>query len=248
MRQFSVRDKAILAGLYLSKFNSDGLQRLGLDSFAEAFNVIGSALAARPASLKNYRDEFDPLFPNKRKGWHKRPIRSYCKAIYNKFGGLPLDSFTDLLKRAVYKEHELDLLQEEAESKQERERSFAKRLITGQAAEQYFRSKYKEIDLFKNCELEDTTNFGCGFDFKLLFPNSFYGIEVKGLADTSGSIALTSKEHSVASILRDRFFLFVVKNFREVPSHELYQDPLHGKLVFSRVEQKITQVSWTSKL
>src|SRR5579863_10429924 len=98
MRQFSVRDKAILAGLYLSKFNSKGLQRLGFDSSTEAFNVIGSALGVRPASVKNYRDEFDPLFPNKRKGWHKRPIREYCKAVFNAFGTLNFETFTSLLK------------------------------------------------------------------------------------------------------------------------------------------------------
>jgi hypothetical protein len=48
--------------------------------------------------------------------------------------------------------------------------------------------------------------------------------------------------------LRSRFFLFVVKNFKENPIHEIYQDPLSGKLVFSRVEQKTIQVSWTTKL
>ena len=96
--------------------------------------------------------------------------------------------------------------------------------------------------------MEDTTKLGCGFDFRLISPGIFYGIEVKGLSESSGSIALTSKEHSVASILEKRFFLFVVKNFKENPFHELYQDPLNGKLVFSRVEQKTVQISWTTKL
>ncbi len=58
----------MLAGLYLSKFDALGLKRLGFKSFAEAFNVIGYAVGAPPASIKNYRDEFDPLFPNRRKG------------------------------------------------------------------------------------------------------------------------------------------------------------------------------------
>src|SRR5579863_2579598 len=248
MRQFSVRDKAILAGLYLSKFNSDGLQRLGFDSFAEAFNVIGSALAARPASIKNYRDEFDPLFPNKRKGWRKRPIRGYCKAIYDSFAGLALESFTDLLKRIIYKEADLDVLMEAVQRGRGEDSTFAKRLVTGQAAEQYFKSRYKEIGLFESFEIEDTTKLGYGFDFKVYSGDLFYAIEVKGLSDSSGSIVLTDKEHSVASILRSRFFLFVVKNFRENPFHELYQNPLSGKLVFKRLEQKAIQISWTTRL
>jgi len=160
MKQLSLREKAILAGLYLSKFDSEGLRRLGFDNFIEAFNVIGSALGVRPASVKNYRDEFDPLFPNKRKGWHKRPIRDYCKAIYSAFGSLNLENFTKLLKQIIYNDHDLDVLMEEVDRKEGEDRSFAKRLITGQAAEQYFRAKYKEISLFQNFEFEDTTRLG----------------------------------------------------------------------------------------
>jgi len=248
MRKLSLREKSILTGLYLSKFDSEGLRRLGFDSFAQAFNVIGSALGVRPASIKNYRDEFDPLFPNTRKGWHKRPIRVYCKAIYDAFGSLNLEKSTNLLKHIIYKEHDLDVLMEEIEKKEGEDRSFAKRLITGQAAEQYFKSRYKEVGMFKDLELEDTTRLGCGFDFRLFSPSIFYGIEVKGLSESSGTIALTGKEHSVASVLKKRFFLFVVKNFREKPFHELYQDPLHGKLVFGRVEQKTVQITWTTNV
>jgi len=248
MKQMSLREKSILAGLYLSKFDSEGLRCLGFDSFIEAFNVIGSALAVRPASVKNYRDEFDPLFPNNRKGWHKRPIRGYCKAVYSAFGSLSLEDFTNLLKRIIYKEHDLDVLMEQVEKKQGEDRSFAKRLITGQAAEEYFKVKYKGISVFEGFEFEDTTKLGCGFDFRLFSPSIFYGIEVKGLSESSGSIPLTSKEYSVASILKDRFFLFVVKNFKEDPFHELYQDPLNGKLVFSRVEQRAIQISWTTRV
>ena len=242
------RDKSILVGLYLSKFDLEGLRGLGFDSFTEAFNVIASALGVRPASLKNYRDEFDPLFPNKRKGWHKRRIRAYCKAVYSTFGSLNIEEFTALLKRVVYKDRDLEVLVEAVDRKVGEDLSFAKRLMTGQAAEQYFRSVYKQISLFTDLDLEDTTRIGCGFDFKLFSPDVFYGVEVKGLSEQNGSIALTSKEHAVASIMTTRFFLFVVKNFKENPFHELYQDPLNGTLMFNKVEQKTIQVSWTARI
>ena len=67
-QQLAKREKLILVGLYLSKYDSLGLKKLGFESFAEAFNVIGYALGSKPASIKNYRDEFDPLFPNREKG------------------------------------------------------------------------------------------------------------------------------------------------------------------------------------
>jgi len=116
MKTLSAREKPILAGLYLSKFESAGLSCLGFDTSVEAFNVIGSALGVRPASIKNYRDEFDPIFPNKRKGWHKRPTRDYCKAVYDAFGSLNLEEFTNLLKRVIYREHDLGVLMEEVET------------------------------------------------------------------------------------------------------------------------------------
>jgi hypothetical protein len=38
------REKLILTGLYLSKYDSAGVRRLGFESFVEAFNVIGYSL------------------------------------------------------------------------------------------------------------------------------------------------------------------------------------------------------------
>jgi hypothetical protein len=249
MKKLSPREKPILAGLYLSKFDAMGLHQLGFKSFTEAFNVIGFALGVQPASVKNYRDEFDPLFPNDRKGWHKRSMRVYCKAIYDNFAGLGIGEFSTLLKQLIYKRHDLDILMEEVEKDEDdKKSSFAQRLITGQAAEQYFISKYKEINLFNEFEMEDTTKLGCGFDFRLTSQDVFYGVEVKGMNESKGSITLTNKEYSVASIMGDRYFLFVVKNFKENPFHELYPNPLGGGLPFNRIEQKVIQISWSSKL
>src|SRR5437870_5732611 len=129
------RQKLILTGLYLSKYDKAGLKKLGFENFVEAFNVIGYALGQRPASIKNYRDEFDPLFPNKRKGWHKRPTREYCLKIFNDYKPLDLETFAGLI-RSFAGYH--DNMWSEIEPKPERQESFfAKRLITGLAAENY---------------------------------------------------------------------------------------------------------------
>ena len=218
MKKLSLREKSILAGLYLSKFDFEGLSYLGFDNFTEAFNVIGLALGVQPASVKNYRDEFDPLFPNERKGWHKRSVRKYCKDIYDTFQTLNLSEFSVLLKDIIYKDHDFDVLMEEiAKSEGDKESSFAKRLITGQAAEQYFRDSFSNVDLFKGYEIQDTTKAGCGFDFKLVPEEKerYFGVEVKGLNESKGGIALTNKEHAVANFLKDRYFIFVVKNFNK---------------------------------
>jgi hypothetical protein len=249
MKKLTLREKSILAGLYLSKFDTEGLKFLGFDNFTEAFNVIGLAVGVKPASVKNYRDEFDPLFPNERQGWHKREIRPYCKDIYGAFKELDINNFSNLLKEIIYENHELDVLMEQIIKKEDKESSFAKRLITGQAAEHYFKENYIKIDAFKNYQIEDTTKHGCGFDFKLYASNSeFLGVEVKGLNNSNGNLTLTSKEYSVAQMLGGRYFLFVVKNFKEVPVHDYFQNPLNSKLKFNRIETTIKQISYNTAI
>lgn len=246
MEMLGIREKLILIGMYLSKFDVDGLHLLGFTSFTEAFNVVGLALNSPPASIKNYRDEFDPVFPNSRQGWHRRPMREHCKATLDKFGNLGVGELTELVKAIVYKDADLGIIFEQVvDSADSQVSTFAKRLITGQAAEQYFKSNYESISEFQGFELEDTTQLGCGFDFKLSSSHTYCGVEVKGLNELNGTVTLTQKEHAVAAYLKERYFLFIVKNFKDKPFHNVYQNPLDGNsLAFTRQEMAVTQVSW----
>ncbi|MCX5787527.1 MAG: DUF3883 domain-containing protein [Elusimicrobia bacterium] len=219
------------------------MKKLGFESFAEAFNAVGYALGAKPASIKNYRDEFDPLFPNRRKGWHGRPTRDYCRKMFEEYKGLDLETFSMLIKSFVsYNENAWS----EISGKEDRKSFFAERLITGLAAEQYFEAVRQDIPQFKGYALENTTRLGCGYDFRLETDarKDFLAVEVKGLKERTGSVSLTPKEYETASSLADRFFLFVVKNFRESPFHEIYQAPLSGALRFRKRERITVQTSW----
>jgi hypothetical protein len=245
-RRIATREKLILSGLYLSKYDSVGLRNLGFESFKEAYNVIGYAMGSQPASIKNYRDEFDPLFPNRRKGWHKRPTRNYCFKVFERYKSLDLDSFTGLVKSFVgYDENAWSEIQEKEEPP-DGESYFAKRLITGLAAEQYFMSVQPNLPEFGDYVIENTTRLGCGYDFRLRTEGheDFLAVEVKGLRERMGSLSMTPKEHAMARTLGNRFFLFVVKNFRESPFHEIYQDPLSGGLQFRKSEKVTLHVSW----
>lgn len=246
------REKLILAGLFLSKYDSVGLKRLGFESFTEAFNAIGYALGSRPASIKNYRDEFDPLFPNRRKGWHKRATRGYCLKVFQEYKGIDLDSFAGLVKAfGGYDENTWSQFEPKARRGRPSESNFAQRLITGLAAERYFESIQPELPQFGGYVVQNTTQLGCGYDFRLENEpgdKDFLAVEVKGLSEQTGTVALTPKEHEMASALRNRFFLFVVKNFRETPSHEVFQNPLSSQLQFKRVERITVQLSWVTKL
>jgi hypothetical protein len=244
--RIATREKLILTGLYLSKYDSLGLKRLGFNSFLEAFNVIGYALGSKPASIKNYRDEFDPLFPNRRKGWHKRETRSYCMKIFEEYKGLDIESFTGLVKSLVgYDENAWSELQPVAKTRGGPSQ-FAQRLITGLAAEQYFESVHPSLPEFEGYAVHNTTRLGCGYDFRMDAGSSrdFLAVEVKGLKDLTGTLSLTPKEYEIAKSLGDRFYLFVVKNFRESPFHEIFRNPLLGRLNFRKKERVTVQISW----
>ena len=206
-QKIAAREKLILVGLYLSKYDSLGLKRLGFESFVEAFNVLGYAMGSKPASIKNYRDEFDPLFPNRRKGWHKRETRAYCLRVFEEYRNLDLQSFTGLIESFVgYDENAWS--QFRGKKKPERESHFAQRLITGLAAERYFESVRPSLSEFSGYTVQNTTSLGCGYDFRLAAePNQdFLAVEVKGLNGVRGTLSLTPKEHEIATALKDRFF------------------------------------------
>ncbi|HZL78262.1 MAG TPA: DUF3883 domain-containing protein, partial [Candidatus Limnocylindrales bacterium] len=163
-----------------------------------------------------------------------------------------LEPLADFLRLAIYENHDSDLLRESVakESGDESENTFAKRLITGLAAEHYFETMQPKLPEFKEYTLENTTRLGCGYDFRLArkLDDKFLAVEVKGLQDRTGSLALTPKEYDVASSLSDRFFLFVVKNFRELPAHDIYRNPLSSSLKFTRKERVVVQVSWSTTI
>lgn len=243
-------DKPILAGLFLSKFDTRGLQEIGFDTFKEAFNVLGYAVGAPPSSIKNYRDEFDPLFSTRRKGWHKRPRRENCLRVLRRFKDLDIEFFASIIKSfGSPSEDSWSDFQTEDGDLVDRSQ-FASRLITGAAAENYFQKTCQRLEEFKGYHLENTTQLGCGYDFRLHAPDSadFLAVEVKGMKGRSGAVSLTPKEYEMAMHLRERFFLFVVKNFEELPFHVIFRNPLSSFLQFMRTERTIVQISWSAKL
>ena len=247
--------KLMLAGLYLSKFDrgKQGLKALGFKTLQEAYNSFALAVGGRPASVKNYMQEFDPYFPNSRQGWHKRGIRQTRQAIMDEFGGLDLEEFSELVRTQFAGSLDVDPLVgravvaaglKEAESS-----SFARRIMTGQAAENYFEANYREVHQFKDCSLQRTTSFGCGFDFKLTPPRAdFLAVEVKGISTPSGQIQMTEKEFKMAEYLTSRFFLYIVTDFAHTPTPRLIQDPLDAGIVFEERSVKSKQRVWIAQI
>jgi hypothetical protein len=248
--QIAPRKKLILAGLYLSKYDSLGLAQLGFHSFVEAFNVLGYALGGRPASIKNYRDEFDPIVSKRRKGWYKRPTRQYCLDVFEEYNNLDFETFTGLIRSFAGFDarywNQMDVRQDRKIG----ESQFARRLATGLAAERYFQTIHSTLPEFQSREIEDTTRLGCGYDF-LITPAQRGGplaVEVKGLTERTGGLFITPKEYEAAGAFGKRYYLFVVKDFARVPFHEFFQDPLSSRLTFKKTERTLVQVSWSTNV
>lgn len=243
----SNRDKAVMVGLFLSKYDRKALDILGFSSFIEAFNILGYSLQVSPNSVKNYRDEFDPYYPNNRKGWHHREILHYCKSIMETADNLSFETFYHIVN-AFFFDVPVDFNDIKNDDTNTNKRLFsANRMLTGKAAEEYFVLNYKTIPHFQNYRLTDTTNIGCGFDYKLSLNDSNFYVEVKGINESEGGILMTEKEHMMAEILTERYCLFVVSNFRKVPVHQMFFDPLHDpNLSFQRQQRQIIQTEYSA--
>lgn len=248
------RDKQIICGLFLSKFDQEGLKHLGFNSFLEAFNALGCSLGARPASIKNYRDEFDPFFPNTRQGWHKRPLRIHCRRVMELFGHVTMQELGDVLSAFSLASERAETLPELSHllnaADSGPQSPFAKRLITGRAAEKYFSANFETVPQFAGGELIDTSLWGCGFDFKLSFQGDrpYDAVEVKGLREKSGQIQMTDLEYRVSDLLKDRYFLVVVRNFEESPYISVIQNPLGTSLQFTRQSRHEIRLTWSTTI
>ena len=248
MRSLSTRDKSIVIGLYLSKFDSTGLLELGFDCFTEAFNAIGLAIGAKPASIKNYRDEFDPYHENPRKGWHKRNIRGYCKNIFDEFSVYNFSDFTRVISSLLIDNYEIQsaIIKKEKNSVND---TIAKRIITGKSAEEFFKSNYHFSTEFSNYKLHDTTSLACGFDFRLTLEDMpDYYIEVKGMSGESGSVLLTENEYQAAKYAAERYCLYLVRNFKEKPYPLLFFDPINIGLPIKQTQRTVVQINYSMSI
>ncbi len=75
----------LLVSYFLSRCDAKAVSALGYSNFTEAFRQLGDLLNENPNNIKNMRDEFDPYFPNSRRGWYQRPLRASRQEIFDEF-------------------------------------------------------------------------------------------------------------------------------------------------------------------
>ena len=246
---------AMVVAFYLSKFGEEGLEQLGYRSYRQAFDEVGRRLNVKPNSVKNWRDEFDPYYDNKRKGWYRRGIRPTRQKVMATFDNLSekalraivLDIITPEARPKI--ETELHSILKEIKGVDNRKKTggeakYVSRGPTGRMAEEFFVSQFRAGLTPFDGTLKDRRDEGVGFDFEVAVHKNRALVEIKGLAKESGGITFTDKEWKVASETQNDYFLGLVTQARVSPKIGFVQNPVSIFIPMYHAYSTVA-VSWT---
>lgn len=235
---------------YLSRFDKEAYNNLGLGNQSETHNKIGELLSVKPHTVKNWRDEFDPLFGH-RAGWHQRPMNPsrirVAQALENldeiQVRGIAEDILSGKILEEPEEEQQLLSIATEVTNKKATHK-FIPRGPTGKAAEEYFQMYYDEYKKPVAGTLIDCRDLGVGYDFRIETIQEKYFVEVKGISKENGGVLFTNKEWSTAKIKGDNFFLCIVSNLHKRGEIMFIQNPA-CKLTPRRNLYTSIEVNWS---
>ena len=235
--------EAIIVAYAMSRLDLEFLKRFSYRSWREAFQDTGSRLGVPPASMKNLRDEFDPLHPNSRKGWHRRALRPNRQRVLGEFCDASDETLKEVASRLVRGDKEVqDMVVKPIVATRDRVENVAERLRTGRLAEDFFLHNSEQICGFSSSRLVDYRIEARGFDFGVKHEDNL-AIEVKGLKLMRGQILFTDYEWQQANRRRRDYWLVVVGSVVRVPRAVLIKDPSSSIRAVSSLRQS-TVVSW----
>lgn len=235
---------------YLARFDKQALTNLGYKNWKSSFLDISSKLDVKKHSVRNWRDEFDPLF-GYRAGWYQRPMSPSRTNV-----ALALENLEEPEIRAIVEDILSGVIQSDIEnlnhllsiaddnSDKEKNSSFILRGPTGKKAEQFFIKYHRINNQPIEGELIDTRDLGCGYDFKIKSKSNQHFIEVKGLASNIGGLFFTNKEWETAKRERVRYTVCLVSNINESPKISFINDPFSKLNPRKNIIQSV-QVQWS---
>lgn len=156
---------ALVIAYYLSKFDDFAYRRLGLGGMSQTHKVIGQILNVKQNTIKNMRDEFDPLHDNARKGWHQRDITGSRLKIVEKYSAYTEDKLFRQVQNILYPNKRSQIFFDEIDS--EEISGSDRELIEGELIEKkvmLYKRNQKGVSLCK--ERDHYTCQGCGFYYE----------------------------------------------------------------------------------
>jgi hypothetical protein len=208
---------------YLARFNNEALANLGYNTWNSAFNDISERLQVNSHSVKNWRDEFDPLFGH-RAGWYQRPMSPSRVKVAQALEDLDETQIRELVKDILSggiskdPDEEEQLLSIVSEDREPSKKKYIVRTPTGRAAEEFFIQQHINTGKPLPGKLVDCRDLGCGYDFRIQSENSELFVEVKGLSEVSGGVLFTDKEWRTAKEYTEKYILCIVKNIPQDPT------------------------------
>lgn len=240
------RKSGLIVAYYLSRFNEKAYAELGYGNKSQTHTKIAEILNVSPNTVKNWRDEFDVLF-SERKGWHQRsmaPSRIQAKELIEDFDEVAIhDIVKDILTNKISYSQISELVQLSESLMVHAKKDNSTRGITGKAAEEYFMNNFSQIAGLPQGRVVDKTACGCGYDFEIIGDETYY-IEVKGLSDINGGVLFTNKEWETASDKGGHYILCFICNLKDKVSVKVLHNP-YVKLHPKKNTITLVQTTWT---
>lgn len=248
---------ALVIAYYISKYDRIAIGNLGYKTFNQAYRDIEARLGVKASSLKNRRDEFDPIHENARVGWYQRAMSPSRVRIVQQFGELSEPALrsivNDILSHRTETLASLQLVFEKnggghkgppARRIRLKPALYVPRGPTGRRAEEIFIKHFHTGTTPLSGAIEDYREQGLGYDFLVIDNESRRYVEVKGLDSTIGGICFTDKEWTVAMQEGESYFLVVVSDIGRSPVLSFIQNP--GSCLSPRKHiSQVVSVSWS---
>lgn len=234
---------------YLARFSKTAYANLGYGNMFKSHEEIGKLLSIPSNTIRNWRDEFDPLFGH-RAGWYQRPMTQSRLRVVEALEELDEISIRgivlDILKGNTLKnEYEIEQLISIVSEKEPSFETgkFILRGPTGKLAEDFFIKSFNNKETHFLGKLIDCRDYGCGYDFRVEGSETVY-IEVKGLSGESGGVLFTNKEWQVANDKGSLYYLCIIKSIESQPMLHIINNPAE-KLNPNKNIHTAIQVSWS---
>ena len=226
---------AIIVGYAMSRLDDGYLKARGYKSWRAAFEDAGRRLNVAPTSLKNLRDEFDPIHGNARRGWVDRAMRPNRLRVMGDLCDVSDAALLEIVNRILSRDSEaVEEIVSPLSRPAARVHNVAERLLTGRLAEEFFLKNSQKIVDIAPALLLDHRTLARGYDFGVRERDGI-AIEVKGLKQSRGGITFTDREWTEAGIRRADYWLVVVGNLETRPIAKVIHDPtavLHAQCCY----------------
>ncbi|MBM3454220.1 MAG: DUF3883 domain-containing protein [Bacteroidetes bacterium] len=244
------RRLGLFISYYLSRFDSLAYDNLGFGNQLATHEKIGELMAINPHTIKNWRDEFDPMFGH-RAGWYQRSMSPsrirVAQALENldeyQVRSIVQDILSGKIKEEPEQEEQLLSISSD-ESKEKKTHPFIVRGPTGKKAEEYYQKHFFENKKPLDGKLIDCRDLGVGYDFRIETGTEEYFVEVKGLSDFTGGLMFTNKEWTTAEKYQEKYFLCLVSNLKEKANIIFIQNPAEKFKPKKNMYTSI-QISWS---